>query len=279
MMDIASISNGLYQADDGIWYSTEDEDISYPVDGNDTCFSLEDSSFWFRHRNACIESVISAFPPENNGAIFDVGGGNGYVSHGLSQAGFDTVLVEPGKAGASNAIQRGVKTVICATTDTAQFRPNSLPAVGLFDVIEHIEKDIELLESIMHLVKKGGVLYATVPAYKELWSNEDVQAGHYRRYSLQEITRVIKSAGFNVEFSSYIFRILPLPTFFMRALPYRLGKLPKKMDSRNVSKDHVVKHGAVSKALDLALRGEINNLGKGIAMRFGGSCLIVASRP
>lgn len=278
-MDIASISSGLFQAEDGIWYSSEERDLSYPADGNDTCFSLEDNSFWFRHRNACIESVVRAFPPENNGAIFDVGGGNGYVSHGLSQAGFDTVLVEPGKPGANNAMQRGVKNVICATTDTAKFFPGSLPAVGLFDVIEHIENDTELLESTLHLLKKGGMLYATVPAYNALWSNEDILAGHYRRYSLQQITKLFQSTGFKVEFSSYIFRFLPAPTFVLRTLPYRFGLSAKKEASRDPSKDHVVKRGGMSWAVDTALRGEINNLDKGIGMRFGGSCLLVASRP
>jgi 2-polyprenyl-3-methyl-5-hydroxy-6-metoxy-1,4-benzoquinol methylase len=160
MLDITSISTGLKLAEDGIWYSSENENISYPIDGNDACFRIEDSSFWFKHRNAWIKVIVTAFPPGDKGAIFDVGGGNGYVSAGLAQAGFNAVLVEPGGAGAANARQRGLNNVICATTDTANFHPNSLPAVGLFDVIEHIEDDLRFLESLKHLMKRGGRLIA-----------------------------------------------------------------------------------------------------------------------
>jgi len=79
MIDLKSISMGLELGDDGIWYSTDTENISYPSEGNDACFAVEENSFWFKHRNKCITSVVKCFPPENNGTIFDIGGGNGFV--------------------------------------------------------------------------------------------------------------------------------------------------------------------------------------------------------
>ena len=84
MVDIQSISTGLRLAEDGIWYSSENQDVSYPPDGNEACFAIEDGSFWFKHRNSCIASIVRNFPPENEGTIFDIGGGNGYVSLGLA---------------------------------------------------------------------------------------------------------------------------------------------------------------------------------------------------
>ncbi|MFC1630590.1 methyltransferase domain-containing protein [Pseudomonadota bacterium] len=95
--------------------------------------------------------------------------------------------------------------------------------MGLFDVIEHIEDDLSFLQSIHGLMVKSGHLYATVPSYSFLWSAEDILAGHFRRYSLEEITNVLKAAGFEVQFSSYIFRFIPIPAFLFRALPYKLG--------------------------------------------------------
>jgi len=35
--------------------------------------------------------------------------------------------------------------------------------------------------------REGGTLILTVPTYKILWSNEDSEAGHYRRYKIKEI--------------------------------------------------------------------------------------------
>lgn len=279
MTDIKSISTGLKVGKDGIWYSTDAENISYPSDGNEVCFAVEDSSFWFRHRNNCIVAIVNTFPPNNNKTIFDIGGGNGFVSLGLANAGFDVALVEPGRTGSSHAKSRGIKDVICATTVTAKFNQHSLPAVGLFDVIEHIEDDHSFLQSIRGLMEKEGYLYATVPSYSLLWSEEDVFAGHFRRYTLENFSKVLESAGFQIVFSSYLFRFLPLPVFFLRALPYRLGLSKGGKKDSNISRDHVVKGGITEKILDSLLKPEIKYLNSKKPMKFGGSCLIVATSP
>lgn len=279
MVDIQSISTGLKLGQEGIWYASDSENISYPPDGNEACFSVEDVSFWFRHRNNCIVSVINSYPPINNEMIFDIGGGNGFVSLGLADAGFDVALVEPGHAGAYNAKKRGIENVICATTNTAKFKRHSLPAVGLFDVIEHIEDDLAFLKSVKELVKKGGSLYATVPSYSFLWSEEDVIAGHYRRYTLSDISEVLQSAGFHIEYSSYIFRFLPLPVFLLRTLPFKIGLSKGARKSSNTSRDHAASGGIARKIFDSILKSEIENLDKKKPMAFGGSCLVVAKNP
>lgn len=279
MVDIRSISTELKLGDDEIWYSSNNQKTSYPSDGNENSFAVEDSSFWFRHRNSCIVSVVKSYPPEDNGTIFDIGGGNGFVSSGLANAGFDVALVEPGRVGASNAKSRGLKNVICATTNTAKFKKHSLPVVGLFDVIEHIEDDLSFLKSIRSLMKKGGRLYVTVPSYSFLWSEEDVLTGHLRRYALRDISSVLKSAGFEIEFSSYIFRFLPIPIFLLRSLPYKIGISMTERKAKNIPRDHAVKGGIIANILSVTLQQEIENLNNKRSMRFGGSCLLVARNP
>jgi len=279
MIDIQSISAGLKIDEDGIWRSIDTENVSYPSDGNASCFSIEENSFWFKHRNDCIVATVNAFPPKNKETIFDIGGGNGFVSLGLASAGFDVVLVEPGAIGSSHAKNRGIKDVICATVNTAKFKQHSLPAIGLFDVIEHIEDDVAFLRSIKELIKEEGYLYATVPSYSFLWSGEDISAGHFRRYTLEGITSVLKSAGFKIEFSSYIFRFLPIPVFLLRTLPYRLGLSKGARNTDKISRDHAVKGGIGGKLLDSLLQPEIEHLRKKNPMKFGGSCLIVAKGP
>ncbi|MCP4008707.1 MAG: class I SAM-dependent methyltransferase [Proteobacteria bacterium] len=276
MLDIKTISTKLKLGDDGIWYTSDNQHISYPSDGNESCFAVEDHSFWFRHRNNCITSIISAYPPEGTETIFDIGGGNGFVSFGLENAGFNVAMVEPGRTGATNAKRRGLKNVICATTDTAKFNAHSLPAVGLFDVIEHIEDDLSFLQSIGSLIKKGGRLYVTVPSYMSLWSADDVSAGHYRRYTVEGISSVLKSAGFEIEFSSYFFRFLPVPIYLLRTLPYKAGLSKKEGQPKKANRDHAVNGGFTNKILNSLLQAEIKNIDNKRTMRFGGSCLIVA---
>lgn len=51
---------------DGIFYATGSEAISYPEQGNEACFQIEDQSFWFRHWNDCIRELVRSFPPRGH---------------------------------------------------------------------------------------------------------------------------------------------------------------------------------------------------------------------
>lgn len=279
MIDISAISKGLFRGTDGIWYSSDRPSVSYSSGGNEQCFEVEDRSFWFAHRNACIATIANLYPPEDAGTIFDIGGGNGFVALGLKNAGFEVAVVEPGIAGAVNAKKRGISPVICATSESANFSPGCLPALGLFDVVEHIEDDLAFLQSLRELLKSRSRLYLTVPAYTSLWSEDDVRAGHFRRYRLENISNLLRTAGYQIEFSSYIFRFLPAPIFLMRTLPFRLGLSRKKEVATATSRDHVVDPDSVPmRVLSSLLQSEIECLRQNKPMRFGGSCLLVAQK-
>jgi SAM-dependent methyltransferase len=224
-------------------------------------------------------SAVNAFPPPDNGTIFDIGGGNGFVSLALSNAGFNVALVEPGRIGAANARKRGIQNVICATAETAQFKQRSLSAIGLFHVLEHIDDDISFLRSIKVIMKHGGLLYATVPAFSFLWSEEDVLAGHFRRYTLKGISDALKSSGFEIVFSSYIFRFFPVLIFLLRTLPYKMGLSKKQRTPRTVLRDHAVQNGLLTHIMNAILKPEIADLKNKRAISIGGSCLIVARCP
>ncbi|MCU0753791.1 MAG: class I SAM-dependent methyltransferase [Xanthomonadales bacterium] len=277
MLDVAQIAPNCQLGPDGIWYADRDSAVSYPAHGHASCAQVEEASFWFNHRNACVVAAVCRFPPPPGEVIFDVGGGNGYVSLGLLRAGYCVAVVEPGVTGARNARQRGIPVVLCATTTAAGFAPASLGAIGLFDVIEHIQDDLQFLKSMRALLKTGGRLYATVPAYPALWSAEDVDAGHFRRYTLAAICRKLRAAGFALEFESYIFRPLPIPIFLLRALPARLGfRRRRPSPDAQVSRDHLVGQDAPSRWLCKILASELKHLRAGTPMAFGGSCLVVA---
>ena len=252
-------------------------EVFYPAEGNDQCFSIEDSSFWFRHRNACILEAVKRFPPP--GALFDVGGGNGYVARALQEAGQEVVLVEPGVAGVRNALKRGIRQVVRATLEDAGVLPETLPAVGLFDVVEHIPDDAGFLTGIRRLIIPGGRVYITVPAYQWLWSGEDVSAGHSRRYTVGSLRRSLESAGYAVEFGTYFFGFLPLPILLQRALPYRLGFRAKETTEDAARSVHEVSHPVVDRILRMLTSREVSRIARGIPLRMGGSCLAVARKP
>ena len=100
-MRIENFSSALVRNADGIYVASESRKVSYPTEGHAECFQVEDHSFRFKHRNECIAAMISRYP--FHGKLFDIGGGNGYVSQMLARLGHDVAWVEPGYAGALNA--------------------------------------------------------------------------------------------------------------------------------------------------------------------------------
>ena len=273
-MNLDRLAPNLQLSPDGIWISGKVSGVSHPEAGNEFCYGVEEDSFWFRHRNACIAAAIQRLPP--GGPFLDIGGGNGYVAQALQELGIDVALVEPGPVGARNAIKRGVRQVVCAALEDVDFQPGTVPAAGLFDVVEHIPDDIGFLQGIHRLMLPGGRLYLTVPAYNWLWSPEDDLAGHCRRYTLGAISRVVESAGFEVEFPTCFFTFLPLPILLVRVLPYRLGLVHRETHSKS---DHKKLTGPGGRLLQQVLRWEAGRIRDGRPIRFGGSCLVVARKP
>ena len=66
------ISNKLKNKN-GIWFSKSESLVSYPEEGYDSCYKIEENSFWFRYRNNCIIEVAKNILNTEN-FIFDFGG-------------------------------------------------------------------------------------------------------------------------------------------------------------------------------------------------------------
>lgn len=274
--DLTTYAANLEWSPEGYWISRKQTKISYPEEGNANCLALESDSFWFAHRSRCILAAARRFPPP--GMLFDVGGGNGYVASSLQQADIPVALVEPGRQGVINAAQRGVRTLVCSTLEDAQFYPGTLPAVGLFDVLEHIAADAEFLKTVYDLLIPGGRVYLTVPAYPALWSADDDYAGHHRRYTLASLRRTLAESGFRVAFASYFFFLLPPPIFLFRTIPTRLG-LRKQEAWDSYRQEHKQQSGLLGGLLGRLLEWEYRRLSGGKTLPMGGSLLAVAEKP
>jgi len=249
--------------------------ISYPEHGNAACAQVEDSSFWFRHRNRVILDQLERFPP--GGPLWDIGGGNGFVSMAMQNAGHDVVLVEPGESGCRSASARGVRRVLCGTLEEQTPRPGSIAAAGLFDVLEHIQDDLGFLENLANALRPDGRVFLTVPAFNTLWSAEDDHAGHFRRYTVRTLSKVLDEAGFAVEFASPFFWPLTLPLFALRTIPSKLG-LRTRVKVDTTAKEHTAPAGLFGNMFARMLDRERSWLKQGKRLNFGTSLIVVARR-
>jgi SAM-dependent methyltransferase len=274
-MDVTQVAKNIELGADGVWFSRTKSPVSYPDAGNEFCFGVEETSFWFLHRNRLLAEAVARFPPP--GLFFDIGGGNGFVSLALQGAGLPVVLIEPGLQGAKNARRRGIEHVICSTLDDAGLADETMPAAGIFDVLEHMEDDLDFLGTILRKTAPGGRLYLTVPAFQGLWSQEDVDAGHYRRYTASSLGAVLRKAGFQVEYLTYFFRPLPLFVLLLRTIPYRLN-LRRARAAVLERAEHRPPGGPFNYALQALLSRELRLLRSGRTMAFGSSCLAIARK-
>lgn len=216
-VDIAMISDGLTESEPGFWVGPERDGLHYDSARSLHWREAEDGSGWHRHRAAVVADVVGAYPP--GGPILDVGGGNGFVSRALTEAGMPAVLVEPVNEAVRTAYDRGLRPVVCSTLEAARFRPGTLPAVGMFDVLEHLDDDLGYLRLLRTLLAPGGRLYITVPKHQFLWSAHDVEAGHQRRYSTKALLGVVRRAGYEVEYHTSFFSVLVAPMVVRRFVP------------------------------------------------------------
>jgi hypothetical protein len=276
MIDIGRITVNLKRTDEDTWSSPDSSRIDYPVEGNSVYFEVEDASFWFQHRNDCILSAIKRYPPP--GPIFDIGGGNGFVAKAMADAGFPAILVEPGAMGIVNARRRGLTPVIQSTLEGAKFREASLPAIGLFDVLEHIDDDLGFLRLAHCLAIPSGMIYVTVPAHNWLWSHEDAAAGHFRRYRLDALHRLLQKSGWEPVFATYFFSFLPLPILLLRCLPYYLGiRYSNEVDAKKtlVASQH---ENSLWRFFRPIFGWEKGRCSAGKKIPLGASCLVVGRR-
>lgn len=246
--------------------------VHYPEEGTELTHEVEETSFWFRHRNKVLLALFERHPCE--GRLWDIGGGNGFQAAAIQEAGFDVVFVEPSLQGCRNARKRGVRHVVQSTLEAVAPPEGRLDAVSFFDVLEHLENPAGLLRGAFRALRPGGRVYATVPAFDWLWSDEDDYADHQRRYTRRALSALLGDAGFRVGDSTYFFQCLLLPVAIMRALPYRLGRRQETMNAAEHQPG-----GRWLKILESLLAREEAALRGGRSLPFGTSVLCVATRP
>lgn len=128
------------------------------------------------------------------------------------------------------------------------------------------------------LLIPGGRLYLTVPAYRFLWSREDKHAGHFRRYTLGGLCRLLSRCGFRVEYSTYLFWALPPAIFLFRTLPSVFGAGPGS-GLEQAQRDHSTQSTSRGRLLDALLRPELAWVRAQRRIPMGSSCLVAAMRP
>lgn len=189
---------------------------NYPKEAFKILYEIEDKHFWFAGRKKLIKEVIEKFIKNKNKLSFlEIGCGNGILLSMFEKLGFSVTGLDINREGLKFARKRTNATLICASL--SKFHPKGkYGAIGLFDVLEHIEDDKSFLEKCKSLLRAKGTIFITVPANMILWSKMDEVSGHKRRYTKKDLNILLQRTGYRVEFINYFNYILFIPLILFR---------------------------------------------------------------
>jgi SAM-dependent methyltransferase len=166
--------------------------------------------WWFAGRRTILAHIITTFDLPINARILEIGSGTGGNLQMLSSFGQVSALEMDATARAIAMKKTGdrfdIRPGFCPTD--IPFSGEKFDLICLFDVLEHIDEDVETLIAVKRLLAEGGRILVTVPAYRWLWSAHDVFLHHRRRYSATELRKKIAASGLQPIKISYFNTIL-----------------------------------------------------------------------
>jgi SAM-dependent methyltransferase len=231
---------------------------------------LEGQHWWFAARRKILKSVIGQFAPKKSELrLMEAGCGTGGNLQMLSS--FGTLeafeLDDEARAIAKGKLPMDIKSGMLP--DQVPYKDGSFDVIVAFDVIEHVEKDVESLAKLGKQLAPGGRLVMTVPAMPWLWSKHDETHHHFRRYTSASLNEALLKAGLKPVRISYFNTLL---------FPMIAGlRLIRKAFGINETADDAMPSPAVNGILKSIFGFESNWVGK-VSIPVGVSLLAVAQR-
>ena len=152
---------------------------------------------------------------------------------------------------------------------------DSLDAVVLLNVLEHIEDHETAVRQLYRILKPGGVVVIEVPAGPHLYDVYDRVLTHWRRYTQDELRQLTEQVGFRTLSASHLGFFLYPAFAWTRCAGRRLLSAPPELQKAWVAKriggtaSNPILHAVMK--VELAL-GRVLRYGRGIR------CLLTAQK-
>lgn len=164
--------------------------------------AVNPAHWWYVARAGLLEATFGPLVPDG-ALVVDIGSADGPSVGWLDERAhrvpvdIDAAALPPGG--------------VCASALALPFADGALDVVSAFDVVEHFAQEAQVLAALHRVLRPGGRLLVSVPAYAWAWSSHDVAARHHRRYTRPRLVGALTAAGFAVERATYAFcATLPL---------------------------------------------------------------------
>jgi SAM-dependent methyltransferase len=151
------------------------------------------------------EWVLEEFEPYLRGRVLEVGAGVGTITRKLVERYPDVSIValEPADNMFATldpyaALTSSVSALKGTLAEYETAATGAFDAVLYVNVLEHIADDEGELRLAATALRSGGALLVFGPALEALYSELDHKAGHYRRYSLGRLRRLVEASGLEI---------------------------------------------------------------------------------
>ena len=243
---------------------------------------VEDRMWYFRSLHAHVARQLArvdagdaagAPHPQRKKLVLDAGCGTGGMIVRLAgqQPGWTWSGIDFMPIACELARQRcGKGTDIREASVTAlPFADASFDAVVSADVICQVDAADVAMQEFFRVLKPGGVVVITVPAYMWMWSYHDDSCQTKHRYTRPEVEALMREAGFGERWSTHL-NALPFPLLWAKR---------KLLRSAKDTSDMKAYPAIVDAAFRLLVAPEHAWLKAGGRWAWGSSVLAVARKP
>ena len=195
-------------------------------------YEIEDRHWWFVGRRRIFLALLDRHLGAGRGGrrVLDVGCGTGTMLGYLSRYG-EAQGIDADPEAVRFCRERGLEGVRLVEPGPLPHDPETFDLVTALDVIEHVDDDAGLLREIARVLRPGGTLLVSVPAYGWMWGPQDEIARHKRRYVASELRERVEGAGLESRRLSYFNTLLFPPIAAVRLLrSYRPGSADLRSD-------------------------------------------------
>lgn len=176
----------------------------------------ESASWWaVAQRKLMHETVVKALRGKREGCVLDLG--CAAQASFENPAAFRVVSVHGSLPVLAFHQVEGRRNLVCSHPEELAFASNSFDIVMCGDLLQCAPDDLAVLRAIRRVLKDGGLLCITVPAYMFLWGEGDEAAGHQRRYTASELRSKLTTCGFEIQRVSHFVAIGFVPSMVERA--------------------------------------------------------------
>ncbi len=239
-------------------------------------YRLEDSYWWFVGRHRLIESLLTSHfgtSTASDRTLLDIGCGTGAMSSRLRRWG-RVVSADFSPLALQFSRRRGLSALVTADAMRLPFASNSFDVLIAMDMLEHLPDDALALKEFYRVLKPGGIIIATVPAYPHLWSEHDVALMHFRRYVRSELRSRFSEAGFRLSKVSHTMTLL----YPVVALQRRLNARRPQSETTTPQATMPIFPASINRALTSLMTME-NAVSRRVNFPFGVTILCIATKP